>query len=586
MDHGRRKVLRGIAASPGVAVGRVRLLDIGRVYVPRRYVARDQIDAEEGRLREAIEGSRGELEAVRSRLSRNEQRLLLDAQLLMHRDELLIDGAVEILRERSLNAEWALAQTIAKLAEQMRGASEPYFRDRAGDIENVGERILRMLTGAGTALPQVERDNVIVADDLGPADAAQVLRSSPCGIAIDLGSASSHTAILARALEIPCVVGARGVSQALADDEMIIIDGFRGEVVLFPEPAECEIAQERAERFRAFTRSLRAQGDRTTATSDGRPIQLDANVELPAEAALAIQESASGIGLYRTEFLFLDPQTPPSELEQLKIYMDVVQVMAPRPVVFRTFDVGGDKLHAHSSFGEQLNPALGLRGLRFGLANPALLKAQLRALLATTMHGDVRVMFPLVTGLEELREACDLLLEAHREVLAEGCVCKLPSVGVMIETPAAVMIADALAKEVDFFSVGTNDLVQYTLAVDRGNPRVAHMASVLHPAVLRMLDRTAQAARNAGIELAMCGGMASDPIALPLVLGLGFERLSVDLAYLPFVRAVIGAIDLADARAAALEALSCETTAQMKALIVGRFRGQLGSLWSEQGIEV
>jgi phosphotransferase system enzyme I (PtsI) len=586
MQSERRKVLRGIAASPGVAVGRVRLLDIGRVYVSRRYVARDQIEAEERRLRDAIESSRRELESVRSRLQGNEQRLLLDAQLLMHRDELLIDGAVETLRERSLNAEWALAQTIAKLAEQMRAASEPYFRDRAGDIENVGERILRTLTGAVSELPQVERDSVIVADDLGPADAAQVLRSNPCGIVIDLGSASSHTAILARALEIPCVVGVRGVSQALADDEMIIIDGFRGEVVLFPEPEECAVARERAERFRAFTRSLRAHGDRVTATRDGRAIALDANVELPAEAALAIQESASGIGLYRTEFLFLDPQSPPSELEQLKIYADVVQVMAPRPVVFRTFDIGGDKLHAHAQSGEQLNPALGLRGLRFGLANPLLLKSQLRALLATAVHGDVRVMFPLVTGIEELRLAKALLLEAHSELIAEGRPSKLPRVGVMIETPAAVMTADVLAKEVDFFSVGTNDLVQYTLVVDRGNPRVAHMASVLHPAVLRMLDRTAFAARHAGIELSMCGGMASDPIALPLVLGLGFERLSVDLAYLPFVRALIGAIDLADARAVAIEALSCDATTEVAALVVARFRAQLGELWSEQGIDV
>lgn len=582
----RRQVLRGIAASPGVAVGRVCLFDRGHVYVRRRYVAREEVPAEEARLHASIEASRAELEALRDRLVGREQRLVIEAQLLMHRDELLIDGAIELLRERCINAEWALAQTIARFAEQMRGASEHYFRERAGDIEHVGERILRKLTGVAAEFPALPSDGVIVADDLGPADAAQLLRSSACGIAIDLGSATSHTAILARALDIPAVVGVGGLSRVVAEHDQIIIDGFRGEVVLWPNADEQAAALARGERFRAFTRGLRERANPAPRTRDGTPLHIDANVELPAEAALSIQEGASGIGLYRTEFLFLDRQIPPSEEEQSKIYADVVQVMAPRPVVFRTFDIGGDKLHGQNPAPELLNPALGLRAIRLALQHPELFKAQLRAMLRATPLGDVRVMFPLVTGVEELRSARAMLQAARRELEAEGAPVGALKVGAMIEVPAAVMVADALAKEVDFFSVGTNDLVQYTLAVDRSNPLVAYMASALHPAVLRLLALTRDAADKGKIELAMCGGMAADPFALPLVLGLGYLRLSVDLAHLPLVRAAAVLIDLTLAERTAREALALGTLREVKQLVHERFEASLGELWREQGLDL
>jgi phosphotransferase system enzyme I (PtsI) len=582
----RRQVLRGIAAAPGVAVGRVCLFERGHLYVPRRYIARDGIDAEAGRLHEAVEASRRELEELRMGLSGAEQRLLLDAQLLMHRDELLIDGAVELLRERCINAEWALSQATSHIADKMRGASDAYLRERAIDVEHVGERILRKLTGAASPWPELGEDGVVVADDLGPADAAQILKNSARGIAIDLGSTTSHTAILARALDIPAVVGLRGLSRLVADDDLILVDGFQGQVVLFPTEEEEQRARERGERFRAFTRSLRASPSRGVQTKDGGAIVLHANVELPAETALAVQEGAGGIGLYRTEFLYLDREEPPSEEEQAKIYRDVAQVMAPDPVVFRTFDIGGDKLHARAATPAPLNPALGLRGLRLGLEQPELLQTQLRAMLRASEQGNVQIMFPLVSSVEELRAGRVLLDEARESLRREGAPVSPVKVGAMIEVPAAVMMADELARECDFFSVGTNDLVQYTLAVDRGNPGVAHLASPLHPAVLRLLSRTAEVAHAAGIELNMCGGMAADPVALPLVIGLGFKRLSVDLAYLPIVRAAIRAIDPALAAALARDALACATTSEVRALVIERFRDSLSELWTEQGVEL
>jgi phosphoenolpyruvate-protein phosphotransferase (PTS system enzyme I) len=584
---GKRQVLSGIAASPGVAVGKVCLFDRGHLYVPRRYVARDQLANEEQRLHAAIEESRQELEAIRQRVGpATEHRLLLDAQLLMHRDELLIHGAVELLRERSINAEWALAQVIARIADRMRGASEAYFRERAGDIENVGERILHKLVGHSEDLPQMGPEAVIVGDDLGPADAALLLKTSASGIAIDLGSASSHTAILARALEIPAVVGVRQLSRLVADQDAIIVDAFRGEVVLWPSEEEQQHARARGERYRAFTRSLRERVARSLVTADGTPVRLDANVELPGEAAVALQEGATGIGLYRTEFLYLERAAAPNEEEQSKVYRDVAQVLSPRPVIFRTFDVGGDKLHGSEPTPELLNPALGLRALRLGLATPELLITQLRALLRASTVGDVRIMFPLVTSVDELRLARALLDDARRSLEAEGVALSPVRVGCMIEVPSAALMADALARECDFFSVGTNDLVQYTLAVDRTNPRVAHMATALHPAVLRLLDLTAGAAKRAGIELSMCGSMAADPIALPLVLGLGYEQLSVDVGYLPLTRAIIERIDMTHARETAVQALACSTSEEVRTLVVGRFKPALFDLWAEQGLEV
>jgi phosphotransferase system enzyme I (PtsI) len=548
-----------------------------------------------------------ELENIRARIgSLAENRLLLDAQLLMHRDELLIDGAIELLRERSINAEWALAQVIARIAGRMRQANEEYFRERAVDIEHVGQRIQHKLVGGDMMLPPVGPDTVIVADDLGPADAAQLLRSLAGGIAIDLGSASSHTAILARALHIPAVVGVRNLSNLVADDDLVIVDAFRGEVILSPSEEELESARSRGDRYRSFTQALRERAGPGVQTRDGVPIVLDANVEVPQEAALALSSGASGIGLYRTEFLYLDRTSAPNEAEQTRIYRDVAEVLAPRPVVFRTFDMGGDRLHGFglsvargSSRGDfsssrgtgrfdrdsdLLNPALGLRALRLGLAHPELLITQLRAMLRASELGNVRIMFPLVTSVHELRNARAFVSDVQKELLAEGVPVGEVKVGCMIEVPSAALTAESLAKECDFFSVGTNDLVQYALAVDRSNPRVAHLGSPLHPAVLRLLEMTVRAAKSQRIDVAMCGGMAADIIALPVVLGLGYEHLSVDIGYLPLTRACIERVDMDLARKVAGLALECGTAEEVRALVVEFFRADLSELWHEQGL--
>ncbi|NOY92708.1 MAG: phosphoenolpyruvate--protein phosphotransferase [Deltaproteobacteria bacterium] len=587
MSVSGRVALRGIPASHGVAVGPVVMLDRSRGPVPRHTIEPAQVSAEIERLRAAIEASRQEIEAVRDSLAESahsDYGLILEAHLLMHRDELLVDAACRRIQRGKINAEWALRRTVDELKLPLEQAGSGYFRERAADVEHVGQHIQRHLTGEGSVLPPVDAPSILIATDLSPADAARLLRSEIRGLVTATGGATGHTALLARALEIPAVVGVRGVLAAVDAGEPAIVDGLSGEVVLRPDPAEVGRAASRAARHMAFVRGLRERHDSPDVTADGVPFEGWANIELPAEAALVAHDEAPGIGLYRTEFLYLGREQAPSEDEQTRIYSDVVSVMAPGAVVFRTFDLGGDKLPAHAA--PCANPALGLRAIRLSLADPDFFREQVRAILRAGAAGSAKLMFPLVSTLSELRQARALVERCASELEAEGVAFSRLPVGLMIEVPSAALMAQTLAAEVDFFSVGTNDLVQYTLAVDRGDARLAPLASSLDPAVLRLLDMTARAAEGASIGLSMCGDMASDPIALPLVLGLGYRRLSVPLSSRPLVREVARRVRLEQARELATEALGVATAEEVRALLVAGFGAQLGELWREEGLEM
>jgi len=357
-------------------------------------------------------------------------------------------------------------------------------------------------------------------------------------------------------------------------------------VVLNADDAERARVEERGRRYGVFTARLRARRGKTAKTRDGVRIGLHANVELPAEAALAVAAGAAGVGLYRTEFLLLDRALAPDEDEQVQVYTDIVKVMAPRPVVLRTFDVGGDKLPANDRVSRGPNPALGLRGLRLSLARPELFRTQLRAVLRAAVHGNVKLLLPMVTAVSELRAVRVELDRARAELEARGAAAGSVKVGVMIEVPSAALMSDVLARECDFFSVGTNDLVQYTLALDRSNPDVAHLARPLDPAILRLLDITARSAEQRGIELSMCGDMAAHPLALPVVLGLGYRSLSMPVAALAVVRELVSRVDLAEARRVVREALLCECAADVERLVTERFGGELSDLWAEQGLDL
>jgi phosphoenolpyruvate-protein phosphotransferase (PTS system enzyme I) len=582
-----RVAIAGIAACPGVAVGKVRVLDSRGQNVARGAIRARGVSAEVQRLVTAVESSVAAIEEVRRALEAShgaKYAALLDPHVHMHGDAMLLEGARKAIATDHVNAEWAVRSTVDALKQPLLAADQPYFRERAEDIEQVGQHILRALRGARSNLPDPDEEVVIVATDLSPADAAALWGTSVLGLVTERGSATSHTAILARALGIPAVVGAPDVARRSVGAQMVVVDAIRGEVVLDPGRRERTEAASRGERFRSFTRGLRAQGDAQVGTEDGHGVELWANVELPPEAQAAAQAEVSGIGLFRTEFLYLNRTRPPGEDEQAEIYGSVVTALGGRPVVFRTFDFGGDKLLRFRPIPPGPNPALGLCGVRFSLAVPDLLRAQLRALMRASAHGPVRVLFPRVGSLDELLAAKAVLADCAAELEREGHTLSPLPVGTMIEIPSAALTADRLAQHCDFFSVGTNDLVQYTLAVDRSDPAVAHLSRALDPAVLFLLDRTHKAATERGIAITMCGDMAGDPIALPLLLGLGYDRLSIPLGTRPFARAAVRRVSMAEARAVAQEALMLPSADAVRALVVARFREALGELWEAQGV--
>lgn len=582
-----REARSGIAASPGVVVGTATVFDRRAVPIPRRVITSGEVEGEVARLERAVEEARRELEAIRDALPSDagpDQRLLLETQRIMLGDELLVNGAIEGIRRGSINAEWALRRTIDEVRSRLRAAPEPYFRERADDVAHAGEHVLAVLTGHSRALPVLAEPTVLVASDLSPAEAAQLPAGMVLGLVTDAGTASSHTAILARALELPAVVGVTDITRLVGPGDVVIVDALKGEVVLRPGSEEQARARTRAERYAAFKGRLRAGEPQASRSRDGVPVALMANVELELEVDHAAREGADGIGLYRTEFLYLDRRQPPSEAEQTAFYERVVRRVAPRPVVFRTFDLGADKIPEGMRRGP--NPALGLRGLRLAFERPEMLVTQLRALLRAAALGEMRVMFPMVSGLDDLRRAKALLTQAREDLDAEDASYGPIAIGSMLEVPSAVLMADKLAPECDFFSVGTNDLTQYTLAADRTDPRVAHWARGLDPAVLRLLDSARRVAAEHDKPIGICGDLAADPVAVPLLIGLGFTQLSMPTAAIPLVRQIVRRIDAKRAAALAREALEQASARDVERLVAEGFGEALGDLWEERGVEL
>jgi len=583
-DGGTRK-LRGIAASPGVIVGRALVTDRRRVSVPRRHVEEADVEGEVTRLRLAIDGARAQLQTVRARLptESSDHALILEAHLMMLDDQLLVDQAIDAIRTDRINAEWGLRRTVERIKELFERADDDYFRERRSDVDFVGERVLRQLMGTPWEV-QRPRDGegpvIVVAHELSPADTASLAKSEVVGFVTDGGSATSHTTIMARALSLPAVVGAEEATKHIATGDVLIVDGLRGEVTLMPSASEVAAAEDRGRRYAAFVRALATNRDVPARTRDGVPVALRANIELPAEAAVALDHGADGIGLYRTEFLYIDRRALPTEDEQYEVYAAIVQAMNPRQVTLRTFDIGGDKFATAFRLPREMNPALGLRAVRLALRERDVFRTQLRAMLRAAARGNVRIMIPMIATLTELRDSRSEIALARAELEARGIAVPEVPVGIMVETPAAVMIADALARESAFLSIGTNDLMQYTLAVDRGNEHVAHLARHLDPAVVRSIARVARAAASAGIPCAMCGAMAGDLLALPVVLGLGVHELSVEPAAVPEVKAALARIDASEASEIANRATELSTVDEIEALVRQKFGSRLEVLIS------
>ena len=576
------QVLRGIAISPGIAVGPVVVLDSRGLRLPPRMISKSLVDAELERLdrglQAALVGASLEEAEVRSRLG-PQYADILAAHSRMISDPTLRREARALMEQEHVAAEHAIVELLEGYASRLERLTESHLAARAADLRDIQARILTHLIGERPVAFQdaLAAPTIVLTHDLSPSEAASLDPKRVLGFATEAGGRSSHTAIVAAALEIPAVAGMGPFLDRARHSHLAIVDGDQGLVIFDPDHQTQErylqTAAERSARFQVLAR----QADLPAATLDGCQIELWGNIEFGAEISGCLERGASGVGLFRTEFLFLNKQTPPSEDEQFEAYAAVVRSLGGRPITIRTLDLGADKVAGYRTGGYvEANPALGLRSLRLSLREPELFRPQLRALLRASVLGGVRILFPLVTTLTELRAARAILNEVANDLRSEGHLVpdKLP-VGVMIEVPAAALIADHLAKEVDFFSIGTNDLIQYTLAVDRTNETVADLYCASHPAVLRLIAMVVAASRNSGIEAVVCGTIGGEPLYTMLLLGLGIRQLSMPPHQLPEIKRVIRGIRLEDAEKLAAEALSQETARDIVELLEGALRREL-----------
>ncbi len=573
-----RTLFRGFSACAGTAVGSAVVISRGRAV--RKTPAGD-IAAEHQRLAEAMEGARAELTNARAELAGHDAELVLNVHLMMHGDDLLARAIKRRIDDEGVSADWALRAAVDELKSPLLASSASYFRERAEDIEHVGQHILRHLRGETLTLPN--GGNVLVTHELSPADAVQLLSTGNVeGLVTATGSARSHTAILARAFDVPTVVGARGIVSAVRDAERLIVDGTNARVIVGPTAREADEVAARGARYRAYRSSLVSEGGDAVSV-DGVEVTLRANVELPREASRAVRCGARGIGLLRSEFLYLDADEPPSEDAQVAAYREAARAVGD-VVVVRTFDLGGDKLPSGHRLGHSRNPALGLRAIRLTMWRGSLMRTQLRAVLRAAHQHEIRVLFPLVSTVSELRAVKVLLEECRAELRDREEPFGDVAVGAMIEVPSAALQVCAISEEVDFLAVGTNDLIQYTLAVDRSDPRLAHLADPLSPAILSLLHSIRVAAETSGRPVSICGDVATHPLALPLALGLGYREFSVPPSALVFVRECIRRVEVKQLAEMATEALTLRTAAEVKALIDATVGDALRTLWTEQGI--
>lgn len=530
--------------SPGIAVGRLCVIDRRRVAVSEYAVAPEAVSSEISRLHAAVAATREDLESLKSRLvtSTGEDHLFfIETHLLILADERLVSETVTIIETCLINAEGALRRTLHRYQEVFSSIDDPYLRERISDVETVIERVLRSMVGETHAeLPHYAGQTIVAAHDISPADILQFDRTNVIGIATEIGGRTSHTSILARAFELPAVAGVEGIADSLFDGLPIIVDGLGGCVIINPDSQTFQDHLKRKQHYEYVEFELLKTAGLPSETLDGHSMRLKGNVELPEEGGSVLKHGGSGVGLYRTEMLFMNRSIMPDEDEQYEVYRAMQLAIAPHPLTVRTLDAGGDKLLEVMQRDSEQNPALGVRAVRLSLSMPDEFKKQLRAILRISVNGPVQIMFPMISGMEELVKAKELLDLAKRELSAEGLPFDADiRIGVMIEIPSAVILGDLLSREVDFFSVGTNDLIQYSLAIDRSNEQLAHMYQPLHPAVLRSLRQIVRDAHAAGIDACLCGEMAGDPLYLPVLLGLGFDELSMSAASLPRVKQIL-----------------------------------------------
>jgi phosphotransferase system enzyme I (PtsI) len=549
----RMEIRKGIAVSPGVAIAPAIVLDSEQFRIARRSIEPAEVETELGRFRASLAHAQGEVRDLRARVTSDVGEKLgaiFDVQDALLTDPRLVDEITELIQRERYSAEYAVSQILKAYARKFLALPNRYMAERVTDVYDVEKRLLRNLIGARReSLGQLSEPVIVIAHDLTPSQTAGLDRSKVLAFATDSGGRTSHTTIVARAMGIPAVVGLKTITAELSGGDLVIVDGNRGLVVINPDEATVGRFREAESRFRRMETALGDLRDLPAVTPDGHEVRLWGNIEFPHEVEVCIARGASGIGLYRTEFLYLDRDDDPSEEDHFQAYAEAIDAAKGRPVTIRTCDLGADKFTHLSGEYDERNPFLGCRSIRFSLQHIGLFKTQLRAMLRASALGPTRIMFPLITNLKELRQAKMLLADVREDLEDEGVLFDPDvKVGIMVEVPSAAIMARHFAQECDFFSIGTNDLTQYALAVDRSNERVASLYTPGHPAVLRLIRTVVEAGQEAGIEVAVCGEMAGEPIYVPVLLGLGIQVFSVSSATLLEIKKVIRTIPIAQAR--------------------------------------
>jgi phosphoenolpyruvate-protein phosphotransferase (PTS system enzyme I) len=565
---------KGIGVSPGIAVGRAVLVEKREASIYRVPIREEDVPAEVTRLNEAIERTRDALLELKQKVSRSmgdEYAQIFEAHAMMVTDASFADKVIQKIEEEQVNAEWAVAEVQEELQARFASFDDEYLRERVADVKDVAERVLTNLQGvAHHDLSEITHDVVILADDLTPSDTINFNRRPIVGFATEVGGRTSHTSIIAKSLFMPAVIGVPRLTKIIDNDELVIIDGYEGAVIVNPTQAMIAEYQARVLRHEEAEERLLENREQPATTKDGVRVSLQANIELVQELSDAIRFGAEGIGLYRSEFLYIS-KSPllPTEDEHFQLYRSLAEAVAPQWCVIRTFDLGGKKLAREVIGTKEDNPVLGLRGLRLCMKHRDMFTTQLRALLRASAFGRIKIMFPLVSSVQELRQVKTLIREIKGDLDAEGQAYNkdLP-IGIMIEVPSAAIIADLLASEADFFAIGTNDLIQYSLAIDRSNENVSYLYEPLHPALLRLVKFVLDAGKKAGIPVSMCGEMASDPLYAIVLIGLGLEMFSMNPSNIPVVKNVIRSVRYKDCRRIAEVALQKKTAQEIEEFII------------------
>ncbi len=575
--------LKGIPAAPGITIGKAFLVDSEQYVILKRTIGEKDVAHEISRFKGALLKTKNELLEIKKRISKEmgaEHGQIFSAHLLVLEDTMLIEEVISKLRKELVVVEYVFQDVLRRYLNIFSKIDDEYLKERISDITDVGKRVLRNLIGAKQdLLSDLKEEVIVVAYDLSPSDTASMHDKNVIGLATDIGGRTSHTAIMAKSLEIAAVVGLETVTSRVKNRDPLIIDGTHGVVVINPSKETLEKYKIKKKKFELFEHGLLEGRDLPSQTLDGKKVEIAANIELPEEIPSVMSHGAQGVGLYRTEYFYMNRKDLPSEEEQYKAYSHAAKEISPQSVIIRTLDLGGDKFLSQFELPREMNPFLGWRAIRFCLAKPDIFKSQLRAILRASAHGELKVMYPMISGVEELRKANEILEEVREDLRKKSIPFDEElEVGVLIEVPSAALTSDVLAEEVDFFSIGTNDLIQYALAVDRVNEKRAYLYEPAHPAVLRLIRSIIDNGHEAGLWVGMCGEMAGDITMTLILLGLGLDEFSMPSIAVPEVKRIIRSVTMDQAKEIAKKCLTLTTGSEVEKFAKGKLKEFLPDL--------